>query len=243
MMKRLVFLVTAAMAAVVSFGSAYAADLGVKARPAPVAVPVPYYDWTGFYVGVNGGGAWGSQDPFNIITDRFDRFRHNISGGVVGGTVGAQVQVKHVVLGVEADLDWADITGSSVATATVAGVPIAGPFNAQTKIDWESTARLRVGYANDNWLLYSTGGVALLGAKTNLTTVAGGTVCGSGDLIFGHCSATNRQFGAVLGGGLEYAFNPSLSAKLEYLYIAAVSLDVSRHSEIRAGLNYHFVGL
>jgi outer membrane immunogenic protein len=216
-------------------GTAYAADLAP--RPAPVAAPVPYYNWTGIYVGVNGGYGWGRQDPFNIISNRFDQFSTNISGGVVGGTIGAQVQVSHVVLGMEADLDWAGIKGSTVANATAGGLIIAGPFNAQTKIDWESTARLRVGYANDNWLLYATGGLALLGAKTNLTTPGGAAVCAG---VFTSCNGADRQFGGVLGAGVEYGFTPNLSGKLEYLYLTAASLEVSRHSEVRAGLNYRF---
>jgi len=82
--------------------------------------------------------------------------------------------------------------------------------------------------------------LALLGAKTALTPVAGGANCGS--IIVG-CSGSNRQAGLALGGGLEYGFTPELSAKLEYLYISAASLEVSRHSEVRAGLNYRFGGM
>jgi len=232
--------VVAAIAAMMICGSAHAADLPMRPVPQmPVAAPVPIYDWTGIYVGVNGGGAWGSQDPFNIITNRFDRFSTDISGGVVGGTIGAQVQVKHVVLGLEADLDWANINGSASATPTIGGVPcgLCGPVTAQTKIDWESTARLRVGYADNNWLFYATGGLALLGAETNLTTAAGAPVCIA---IFDGCTGTNRQLGAALGAGLEYGFTSNLSGKVEYLYITAASLEVSRHSEVRAGLNYRF---
>jgi outer membrane immunogenic protein len=117
---------------------------------------------------------------------------------------------------------------------------LGGPFNAKTNIDWESTVRARVGYANDNWLFYGTGGAALLGAKTTLTTAGGATVCGG---VFANCSGTDRQVGLVLGGGLEYGFSPNLSAKLEYLYITAASLEVSSHGEIRAGLNYRFGGM
>ena len=216
---------------------AMAADISVPYK-APVAVAAPVYNWTGFYLGVNGGYAWGQQDPFNIITNRFDSLSTSLSGGVVGGTSGAQVQVSHVVLGVETDIDWANIKGSTVATPSVGGVPL-GAVNASTKIKWESTARARVGYANNNWLFYGTGGLALLGAKTDLTTASGAAVCGG---ILSNCSGSNRQLGAALGGGLEYGFTPNLSAKLEYLYITAASLEVSRHSEVRAGLNYRFGG-
>lgn len=126
-------------------------------------------------------------------------------------------------MGLEADIDWASITGSSVVTPTVGGLGIGvGPFNAKTNIDWESTARVRVGYANDNWLFYGTGGLALLGAKTTLTTAGGAVVCGG---VFSNCTSTNRQAGLALGAGLEYGFTPALSAKFEYLYVAAASLD------------------
>ena len=191
---------------------------------------------------MNGGYGWGSQDPLNIITNRFDGLSQSISGGAFGGTVGAQIQAGHVVMGLEADLDWASITGSGVITPTIggSGSGLGGPYNAKTNIDWESTIRARVGYANNNWLYYATGGAAVLGAKTTLSTVSGAAICGG---VFANCSGTDRQVGLALGAGLEYGFTSSLSAKLEYLYITAVSLSVSNHSEIRAGLNYRFGGM
>ncbi len=244
-MKKLLLSLAATTALLTTWASAQAADLPMAPVYRPAAAPVvvqQVYNWTGFYVGVNGGYGWGSQDPLNIITDRFDRYSHGISGGAFGGTVGAQIQAGHVVMGLEADLDWADITGSSVNPATVFGIPVStgGPFNAKTNIDWESTVRARVGYANDNWLYYATGGLALLGAKTTLTNASGAAVCGT---IFPNCTPTSRQAGLALGAGVEYGITQNLSAKLEYLYISAVSLDVSQHSEIRAGLNYRFGGM
>ena len=242
MRKQLLTAIAAATASFATLMSAQAADLPVRpAYPPPVVAVQQVYNWTGFYVGVNGGYGWGQQDPFNIITDRFDSLSTDISGGVFGGTLGAQIQAAHVVMGLEADLDWANIKGSTTAVPTIAGVPFPGAaVNASTNVDWESTVRFRVGYANDNWLFYGTGGLALLGAKTNLTTVSGGAVC-QGVLV--NCSGTNRQIGMALGGGLEYGFTPNLSGKIEYLYITAASLEVSRHSEIRAGLNYRFGGM
>ena len=126
------------------------------------------------------------------------------------------------------------------AVPTVAGVPLSVPINAETKIDWESTLRFRVGYANDAWLLYGTGGLAILGAKTTLTSPSGATACTA---IFNSCSSTDRQVGVAVGGGLEYGFTANLSGKVEYLYLTAASFEVSRHSEVRAGLNYRFGGM
>lgn len=67
-------------------GSAMAADLPLTAPPAATV-----YNWTGIYLGINGGGAWGQQDPFNIISNRFDHLAISYSGGEVGGTAGAEV--------------------------------------------------------------------------------------------------------------------------------------------------------
>ena len=239
-MKKLLPLTVFASSLLTAWASAQAADLPMAPTyKAPVAVQ-QVYNWTGFYVGVNGGGAWGDQDPLNIITNRFDSLSTGISGGLFGGTVGAQIQMAHVVMGIEADLDWANIKGSSLVTPTVGGVALGGAFNAATNITWESTARARVGYANDNVLFYGTGGLALLGAKTTLTAPGGAALCGG---ILANCTGTSREAGLALGGGIEYGFTPALSAKVEYLYVSAVSLSVSHNNEIRAGLNYRFGGM
>jgi outer membrane immunogenic protein len=157
---------------------------------------------------------------------------------VFGGTVGAQIQSGHVVIGFEADLDWANMRGSGTIVPSIGGLS-GSAITASTNIDWESTARVRVGYANQNWLFYGTGGMAILGAKTSLTTT-GGASCAS---LIASCTGFSKQIGAALGAGVEYGFTPEISAKLEYLYITAASLDVSHHSEIRLGLNYRFGGL
>jgi outer membrane immunogenic protein len=220
--------------------TALAADLPQRPVAAPLLSPTPVYNWTGIYFGINGGGGWGRQEALNIITNRFANDSISLSGGVLGGTAGAQIQSGHVVLGFEADLDWASLKGSGTFAPTIDGIPTALLINATTKIDWESTARARVGYANDNWLFYATGGLAILGAKTSFTPAAGQPCA---NFVILNCSGTNKQVGAALGAGVEYGFTPNLSAKLEYLYLTAVSLDISHHSEIRAGLNYRFGGM
>ena len=101
--------------------------------------------------------------------------------------------------------------------------------------------RARVGYANDNWLFYGTGGLALLGAKTTLTAAGGVAACG-GDFSKLHQPPIVRPAWCSEVGS-NTAFTANLSAKLEYLYITAASLDVSQHGEIRAGLNYRFGGM
>ena len=145
-MKTILLSTVAATALLTLSLGVQAADLA--ARPAPAYAPpvvAQVYNWTGFYFGVNGGYAWGRQDPLNIIANRFDNVSTDLSGGVFGGTLGAQIQAAHVVMGLEADIDWANIKGSTVISPTVGGVPVGGPFNANTKIDWENTIRARVG--------------------------------------------------------------------------------------------------
>lgn len=200
------------------------------------------YNWTGFYIGVNGGYGWGGQDPFNLLTNRFDAFSVPFSGGVFGGTAGAQIQSGHVVMGVEADIDWANINGSATVTPTVGGIPVpAGAASLTTNVDSISTARMRVGYAQENWLFYTTGGLALLGAKTTVST-EGGLACTT-TLLSAACSGTDYRLGAAAGAGLEYGITRSLSAKFEYLYIGAASLEVSHLNVVRAGLNFRFGGM
>jgi outer membrane immunogenic protein len=219
-----------------------AADLPLNAPPA-----APGYNWTGLYFGINGGGAWGQQDPFNILTNRFDHLAISYGGGEVGGTAGAQIQLAHVVLGTEVDLDWAGVSGSSIVAPTIFDSPVGLLFNATTDINWELTARARVGYAWDNILFYATGGLAVLGAKTSLSTLSGLT-CGTFGIIGSgpgelNCSGTNKRLGGTVGAGIEYGFMPNWSAKIEYLYTAAAALEASRLNEVRVGVNYRFGGL
>jgi outer membrane immunogenic protein len=183
----------------------------------------------------------------NILTNRFDHVSINYGGGVVGGTAGVQLQIAHVVLGFEADLDWAGISGTKTFSPTIFGNPAGFTVNATTKINWVLTARTRVGYAQDNWLFFATFGVSALGAKTNLTTLSGLT-CGSFGLIGGtpgelKCSGSNKRVGAALGAGVEYGITPNWSAKLEYRYTAAASLELSHINEVLVGVNYRFGGL
>jgi len=231
-----------ALATVIA-GPAMAADLPIAPPP-----PVLTYNWTGLYGGVNGGGAWGQQDPFNILTNRFDHDSISFSGGTVGGTAGAQLQLAHVLVGIETDLDWAGIRGSSTLTPRILGLPVPFTLNATTEINWILTARARVGYAQDNWLFYATGGLALLGAKTDLTGVRGVNPCVTVSVINGTtglltCSGTNKRLGGTVGAGIEYGFTANLSAKIEYRYIAAASLELSHINEVLAGVNYRFGGL
>jgi outer membrane immunogenic protein len=137
-MKR-VLLAGVALAALM--GSASAADIPRRVVERPVAAPVPYvaaYNWTGFYVGLNGGWGWGAD------TDG--------SGGLVGGTVGYNWQMNQVVFGLEADIAWSGIESD--------GDVCRRGLRCDASIDWFGTARGRVGLAMDRFMPYVTGGLA-----------------------------------------------------------------------------------
>jgi outer membrane immunogenic protein len=205
-------------------GSAAAADLSARPAPyygAPVYAPPPY-SWTGFYVGVNGGGGFGGSNWDS--TGSFD-----ISGGLIGGTVGYNYQWGLAVLGVEGDIDWTNLKGSTSAFCAP---------GCTTSNTWLSTVRGRLGYAAGRFMPYVTGGAAFGNIRASVPGLAGGT---------------NDATGWTIGGGIEAAITGNWTAKAEYLYVnlgnfncgincgAAVIDNVSLHTNIlRAGVNYKF---
>jgi outer membrane immunogenic protein len=234
-----------ALAAVVSMGigglgSALAADMAVKAAPpAPVIVPT----WNGIYLGLNGGGAWGTTDH----TDQFGTTTHNFnqSGGLAGVTYGINGQFGKFVIGYEGDFDWANINGNFVSPVLCS---VNGGVTCFTNLENFSTARVRAGVDLNGWLLYGTGGYAW--GRVN----AGQTPCGI--TVFGgnSCNATWRN-GWVVGGGIEKMFAQNWSVKVEYLhydfgdhfnYQPATIFGGNRVSVlergdmVRVGVDYHF---
>lgn len=234
-------LVIAAVCAAIGSASAFAADLPMQTYKSPPVV-AQVYNWTGMYIGVNGGYGWGNQDPLNLISGQFDRSSFGISGGMVGGTVGAQIQQGYVVLGFEGDLDWANITGSKTIVPTIAGLPIGGglTLNMTTNTSAVGTARARFGAALDNWLLYGTGGVAFDKSSASATSIAG-VPCGTLGVI-PNCSGSSWKPGLAAGLGAEWGFAHNWTAKAEYIYVKVISTAASTDSinTFRFGVNYLF---
>jgi outer membrane immunogenic protein len=205
--------------------AAQAADIPIKApyyKSAPRSV-VAYYNWTGFYAGINGGYGFGTSNWSALAgTDIKPK------GGLVGGTVGYNWQSGAIVYGLEGDFDWSGVKGS---VACVAG-------SCETANTWLATFRGRVGYAFDRWLPYITGGGAYGHVKASTTVPA--------------FSTSKDQLGWTAGAGLEYAFLGNWTAKLEYLYVDLGSSDFGtapvvnnvsfKENIVRAGLNYKFSG-
>jgi outer membrane immunogenic protein len=221
-MKR-VFLALVGLAALT--GTAAAADLPPRPAPAPyykAPVAIPVYNWTGFYIGINGGGGFGRS--------QWDSTRgFNTSGGLVGGTVGYNYQFGQGVVGLEGDIDWANINGT---TNTLC------PFGCKTSDHWLSTVRGRLGYAADRFMPFVTGGAAFGDIRASTPGFAG---------------ANQTNAGWTVGAGLEFAIAGNWTAKAEYLYVnlgkfncgiscgALVTDNVSFTTNIvRAGVNYRF---
>jgi outer membrane immunogenic protein len=219
---------------VMAGSAAYAADMPVKAPPPPP--PAPVYNWNGFYLGVNLGGAWLSNDNNN--------FSNNTGGVTGGGTVGWNWVTNNaffggtgLLLGFEGDFNGSSQDNNNNFTLNL---PVRGPtgFSVETRIPWFATARGRLGWVNGPWLIYGTGGGAWVNFEADISA-PGGSVSGN-----------TTKSGWTAGGGVEWMFLPRWSAKLEYLYIETNSNDVTvlgqtfsataRENVVRAGLNYHF---
>jgi outer membrane immunogenic protein len=215
-----------ALALVTTLASADAADLG-RRREMPVKAPVAYaapYNWTGFYLGINGGGAWGHSDWSNP----FGATGFDANGALVGGTAGYNWQAGQMVFGLEGDLDYSSIKGN--------GDPAVCGTTCDFKNNWLGTFRGRAGYAFGRVMPYITGGLAVGDVKAET----------------GLGSSSETKAGWTLGGGIEAAISGPLTAKIEYLYtdlgkstcdaaVCGTPTDVDFHANVvRAGLNYKF---
>jgi outer membrane immunogenic protein len=201
-MKTLLCASTAVLALVLASGAptpTRAADLSIA--PIYKAPPAPVTNWTGSYVGVSGGGAWGSAVVRNELTGGDQTPRIDLGGGLIGITSGFNIQNGSLLLGYEGDTSITSKQGSAFE------FPPNAAFSNEVKERWLSTFRGRVGYARDNWLFYATGGAALANVENNITGPTG------------QISDNRWHWGWTAGGGVEVKLNKDWSAKLEYLYV------------------------
>jgi outer membrane immunogenic protein len=184
---------------------AAAADLPARTyTKAPAIVPVAVYDWSGFYVGANGG--WGSSHKCWDFTTPTGAFLfaegcHDATGGVAGGQVGYRWQSSAFVFGLEAQGDWADLRGSNVSLFIPA-------FTNHSKIDAFGLFTGQVGYTWNNVLLYVKGGAAVTGDRFNVTTTVGNILSGT--------TGDQTRWGGTAGAGAEFGFAPNWSVAVEY---------------------------
>ena len=185
---------------------ATAADLA--ARPytkAPPPMVAPIYDWTGFYIGGNGGwgsshSCWDTVDPFGINVADGCRSR---SGGLVGGQIGYRWQAGQWVFGLEAQGDWADLSNQRVSLLN----PL---FSTRTSTDGIGLFTGQIGYAWNATLFYVKGGAAVTSNSFSILTTLTNVELAS-------VSAT--RWGGTVGVGLEYGFTPNWTFGVEYNHL------------------------
>jgi len=208
---------------VMSATSALAADL--PARPyskAPVMTPA-YYDWSGFYVGLNGGGGtshkcWDVTSVFAApVVPALHEGCHDATGALAGGQIGFRWQSGAWVFGVEAQGDWSSFKGSSasIPVAALLGVPL---LTNQTKINAMGLFTGQVGYAWNNVLWYVKGGAALTDDRYN------GLITGTNSVVD---TAVETRWGGTVGTGIEFAFAPNWSVAAEYDHLFMGSRNIN----------------
>jgi outer membrane immunogenic protein len=235
-MKRILIASALALAAA---APAFAADLPPPGGPpprAPVAyIPAaPVFTWTGFYVGLNAGYAFGQS---NWTSPMGSSGWFDVNGPLAGGTIGGNYQIGQIVVGAEGDLDWQNVKGTLVGgNCTLPGAVAASCRSAST---WVGTFRARIGFAMDRVLLYATGGGAVADIKASLNALPW---------------ASSTELGWSSGIGVEVAMTDNWTAKAEYLAVgfehascglancfAAPPVSVSFYeSTVRGGVNYKF---
>jgi outer membrane immunogenic protein len=216
---------------------AMAADLEIGGPTYKAARPVVRaYDWTGFYVGGNVGGHWGS-DKITTTTDANFEGLGPAAGaaidavspttlhpkGFIGGVqAGYNLEGSGGVFGIEVDANW--LGGS--ATRMLTGIPLINPRDVMTNTSqgtFLSTLRMRWGTAaiTDRALLYVTAGFAFATVKTT------DSMGYFGNAVIRSTSNSTTQPGLAAGGGFEYAFTDNWSAKFEYLFINLKNFDTT----------------
>jgi outer membrane immunogenic protein len=183
--------------------------------------PLPIFSWTGFYLGAHGGYGWSNSQGLDL------------KGGFGGGQIGYNYQINNFVFGIEGDGAGGDI--SQTVNDIVIGVPFSGTFSFNAL----ASLRGRLGVTYNNVLFYGTGGAGWGHGKLSVD-VPGLTV-----------SDSQWHTGWTAGAGIEYAFQPNWSAKVEYLHygfdsasytfpvgtFASGNVDVDT---IKVGINYLF---
>jgi outer membrane immunogenic protein len=197
---------------------ASAADLA--ARPytkAPPPMIAPIYDWSGFYIGVNGGGGtsrkcWDLVTPtpaFPLVVG--PEGCHDSTGGTAGGQIGYRWQATNWVFGLEAQGNWADFRGDNTSL-------LFPTDRNRSRIDAFGLFTGQVGYAWNNVLVYVKGGAAVTNDKHDVFAIPSGVLLSS---------ARETRWGGTVGAGLEWGFAPNWSLGFEYDHLFMGNRNIS----------------
>jgi outer membrane immunogenic protein len=228
--------------------------------PAPAVV---IFTWTGFYFGAHGGGGWAHKTetgaPYNFSGDTITpaQFSLNASGWLAGGQIGAMYQAGFWVLGAEADVSGANLTGNSACASGsfLTGAQLAG--NCDVKVVGLGTIAGRLGAAFDRFLVYGKAGAAWANDKYGLNSSTAYTLPGTTTPTSAPSfNGTETRWGWMVGAGVEYAFYDNWSAKIEYNYLGFrhttlqftdttgqffLNTDIQQQMHIvKAGINYRW---
>ena len=203
MMKKLAL---AASILAISAVSASAADMAPRYTKAPPPVVVAMYDWSGFYVGLDGGGGWARKcwDLTNnggvLVNPAVSAGCHSARGGMFGAQAGYRWQMASWVFGLEAKGDWANLRGSNP-------VLLAPLFSNQTKVNAIGLFTAQAGYAWDKFMVYGKAGAAVAADRYYGIVTATGAAFDT---------ASETRVGAYVAIGGEYGITPNVSIAAEY---------------------------
>jgi high affinity Mn2+ porin len=200
----------------------------------PIGMPVkaPYirsvFDWTGLYVGAHAGFGRGSSTA--VLADPATSTTSNSFGGMIGGVqAGYNYQLPSgMLLGLEADFSFPNYLTSNSVVSSLA----TARSDVTEQSDYMGTARGRVGYVAGPWLVYATGGLAWAGERFLNTPAIGSNE-----------KTLHTRLGWAAGGGVEYAFAPHWSLRLEYLYSQFGKADITFPSATQYTSNLDFQSL
>jgi outer membrane immunogenic protein len=212
-------------------GPAFAADQPVR-MPVKAPIAAPVFSWTGCYLGGHVGAGWGRKD-ISEPTEEFLQFFApanspigvDTGGGVLGGgQVGCDYQfARNWVIGAAGDFSWASIKGQSIDPFFSGKT--GRPITLDAKTDSLASARGRLGYAFDHFMLYGTGGAAWAHDQYDIQNLffwgsgLSGSTCGtSGFVTFLPCNpqGSETRQGWTVGFGFEWAFVSNWSMLFEF---------------------------
>ncbi|MBR0880659.1 outer membrane immunogenic protein [Bradyrhizobium japonicum] len=206
-MNKNLLLAAVSFVALSATAPALAADLAARPYTKAPAMIATVYDWSGFYIGINGGG--GSSHATWDFVGVGREGSHDATGGTVGGQIGYRWQSGQWVFGVEGQGNWADFSGDNTSALFAT--------RNRTKIDAFGLITGQVGYAWNNVLVYVKGGAAVVSNKYEISSTAGALLSSSSD----------SRWGGTVGAGLEYGFAPNWSVGVEYNHIFLSDKDVT----------------